>query len=226
MSGLVTIYGLFDPRSPEIITYVGYTRCPDKRLAEHRSEFKGRHRKARWVAYLRSFYLRPSMRVLEVVPFDTRKEAECRWIAHWLERNPALLNAAPGGGGPPRLDDPAWRAARSRTMLVVNNRPEVRAKHARPHLWSKGRFLFGPRLKNGKFTSDRRDLRPQRWGEKRRARRRETETQRRAERRAAGLCWKCGGARDDECVSCSHCRRFNRQSWRNRGANQEYNPAL
>jgi hypothetical protein len=96
---LYNIYGLFDPRDPQRIMYVG--KGAEKRAASHWKLFLrcGKAMNAflrHWFEKLKAENIQPGWRFLEenVVDWET---AEKNWIVLWRVVNPDLCNVADGG---------------------------------------------------------------------------------------------------------------------------------
>lgn len=100
---MTNIYGLFDPRQPDVVMYVG--KGNERRVTFHWQEFIN-HRKAsnglllHWFNQLQADGVRPEWRFLEVVDDAAWEGAEIKWIAYWREHNPKLCNLAKGGNSP------------------------------------------------------------------------------------------------------------------------------
>ncbi len=101
------IYGLYDPREPEVIRYVGWTirANPQQRLTHHVGEARaGRVQtfKARWIRKLLSEGVKPLMQVIETGVGAGWDAAEIRWIAqHRAIVGDRLTNGTLGGEGCP-----------------------------------------------------------------------------------------------------------------------------
>lgn len=87
----VSIYGLFDTRAPELIQYVGKTRCVEVRKNQHRNGNTGK-RVVEWIKNLEAEGFPFGIKVLEVVSSTIGAERERFWINHWGRKNPQLLN--------------------------------------------------------------------------------------------------------------------------------------
>jgi hypothetical protein len=119
---LTAIYGLFDPRNPEVICYVGKGLA--KRAAMHWSQFV-RHSTAcnknlvRWFAVLRTDGAEPGWCFLEEnVPLSMWEEREKFWIAYWRQKNPQLCNVTKGGNAwPPEAYNKGGRNVRRETQV-------------------------------------------------------------------------------------------------------------
>jgi hypothetical protein len=99
----VHIYGLFDPRSADIIMYVG--KGGDKRPQGHWRIFvkTGGAVNARlrhWLKKLQDEGVVPGWRFLQENVEDWQT-AERKWIAYWRFENPNLCNVADGGNAWP-----------------------------------------------------------------------------------------------------------------------------
>ena len=157
----VTIYGLFDPRCPALIMYVGQSVNHYRRLLQHRARDTGGTRLAKWLARLRSENHLAESRPLDVVSRSEMEQAERHWIAHWREQNPALLNMSDGGEhSPTDLNEVRRRAA-----LEVWSRPGEKERRSKRQLRpcpyrvdrsGQGRPHIGPLTKWGDFYDRRR----------------------------------------------------------------------
>lgn len=74
----VTIYGLYDPISPDTIKYVGQSSFPDQRLKQHQSKKDGATKA--WVSELQKLGRPVCMRVLEVTDHRNALIRESAWI--------------------------------------------------------------------------------------------------------------------------------------------------
>jgi hypothetical protein len=93
------IYGLFDPRNPDVIMYVG--KGPAVRAQCHWRNFINRDtacngRLLRWFASLLADGVKAQWQFIEKNVTDW-EEREKHWIAHWREKNPQLCNVLDGG---------------------------------------------------------------------------------------------------------------------------------
>jgi hypothetical protein len=95
------IYGLFDPREPEVIFYVGKglarrAACHWKNFRKYGDAVSGNLR--RRFESLQATGVEPGWRFLEDnVSLDGWEEREDFWILHWREKNPQLCNVLLGG---------------------------------------------------------------------------------------------------------------------------------
>jgi hypothetical protein len=99
------IYGLYDPRQPRMVMYVGKGLA--KRAAHHWPEFV-KHGTAEnklelaWFEQLRAAGVEPVWHFLETnVPVRRWHSREKAWSAYWRERNPNLCNVSKGGNAFP-----------------------------------------------------------------------------------------------------------------------------
>lgn len=93
------IYFLKDPENPNK-GYVGKTDNPKKRGVEHLSEAKSkRHYRANWIKSLAARGLRPSLYVIDEVPFEHWPQLEVAYIEFFLDQGYELVNGTPGGEG-------------------------------------------------------------------------------------------------------------------------------
>ncbi len=93
------IYGLFDPREPEVVKYVGYTGYnAEYRLQQHVAEAKQNKQNYRcnWIRSLLNVGIRPEVKVLEIVSESTWQEREKHWIDIFAD---SVTNGTAGGEG-------------------------------------------------------------------------------------------------------------------------------
>ena len=123
------IYGLVDPRSPEVIRYVGKANDVEERLRRHlrmgKRGFRHNNKLLKWIEELLAAELKPSIVVLEEVCFDDWQQCEKRWIVKMREANPDLLNLSSGGDGL-AVARKESREAQRIIQSEVWNRPGVR----------------------------------------------------------------------------------------------------
>ena len=98
------IYGLVDPRDSQVY-YIGKSDDPEQRLYQHLHDSVNRH-KRKWLVSLAGDGLKPSIKILEVVPADKWAEAETKWIAKGRGGGWPLTNIAAGGPHSPDYHDP------------------------------------------------------------------------------------------------------------------------
>jgi hypothetical protein len=102
------IYGLFDPRNPDVVMVVGETK---KRLSYRRAMYvahakyksaKGRRLvpSERWVVELLMQGVEPGIKLLARTSDTNWRSCERRFITIWRKKNPRLLNVHDGGNGP------------------------------------------------------------------------------------------------------------------------------
>lgn len=85
------IYGLVDPRKPEVVRYVGQTTNWAQRYLSHCQHTE--YGRGEWILGLRSADLWPDMVLLEEVPHRSlRSERETWWIREWQSKGGADLN--------------------------------------------------------------------------------------------------------------------------------------
>ncbi len=129
MSDVGTVYALCTP-TDGAIRYVGCTReSVIRRLRRHvsRARHDGMTPKDHWVRTLLDQGLRPTIRVLEVVPAEEMFTAERHWVGR-LSRH-GLLNATRGGRGMAGYSPSTETRAKIRAALVGRALPpETRAK--------------------------------------------------------------------------------------------------
>lgn len=86
------VYALVGP-TDHLVYYVGQTRNPTERLAEHLKARNHQGRKAEWVRNLKQQGQRPRMQILEIVTdAATALAKEQAWIHHFLEQKMPLFN--------------------------------------------------------------------------------------------------------------------------------------
>lgn len=93
----IKIYGLFDPRNPKIIRYVGKTKMSlRKRLQAHLDESRSKKHgtyKINWVNSLLHQNIKPEIRILEECTIDNWQERE----KYWISKLDNLTNSTEGG---------------------------------------------------------------------------------------------------------------------------------
>jgi len=95
------IYGLFDPREPWLMMYVGKGR--KERTQAHWKDFVRTDRAVNrkllgWFRRLKSSGVVPSWKFIEEnIPVEKWEQRERFWIAEWREVNPKLCNISDGG---------------------------------------------------------------------------------------------------------------------------------
>jgi len=97
-----TIYGLFDPREPAHIRYVGKTVNLKARINAHKgSASRGvKNHVYNWVRKLANDGVNFTYKVLEVIPAGgCWEDRERYWIYYYRELGHGLTNIADGGGG-------------------------------------------------------------------------------------------------------------------------------
>ena len=99
------LYTLADPRTPEAIRYVGWTkRTLDQRLWAHLYEVRRgnpKHHRAAWLRSLMAVGIRPLIRAVAVLELGDIKAAEVRYIAALRLCEVDLVNCTDGGDGAP-----------------------------------------------------------------------------------------------------------------------------
>ena len=123
----ILIYGLFDPRTPNVIMYVGKANNAGKRLRTHIREARNAKcptRKAKWILSLLAADVHPSVCILETVTRSNWRSRERYWIAHWRRLNPCMLNLADGGNGMT-----VTTAAIRKHLRAAFKDPTVRQRH-------------------------------------------------------------------------------------------------
>lgn len=91
-AGQYVVYALIDP-TDQLVYYVGQTRHPAKRLAEHVRTRIGQDARAAWLRSLHDRKQQPIMRILEMVTgLETALQQEQQWIRTFLEKGMPLVN--------------------------------------------------------------------------------------------------------------------------------------
>ncbi len=91
-AGQYAIYALIDP-ADQLVYYVGQTRNPAKRLAEHLRTHTSESAKAAWLRNLRERGQQPIMQILETVTgLETALKQEQKWILAFGEKGMPLVN--------------------------------------------------------------------------------------------------------------------------------------
>lgn len=80
MENTVHIYGLYDPRNPTVIKYVGQTDNIERRLVSHAARIKGNSNREQWIASMRKDGILPCLTILQTVPQADAASAEIAWI--------------------------------------------------------------------------------------------------------------------------------------------------
>ncbi len=104
MTKTTNIYGLYDPRRPRVVMYVG--KGLSGRAASHWRHFLNNSTAVNkllraWFQQMKAANAEPRWRIVEVVPVSRWEERERRWIAAWRKRNPRLCNVTRGGNAWP-----------------------------------------------------------------------------------------------------------------------------
>jgi uncharacterized Zn finger protein (UPF0148 family) len=96
------IYGLFDPRCPDVIWYVGKTNNHRTRLQYHRKDALCVERPTpvqKWIRRLHAEGVKIGLRLLADCPFSEWKFKEREMVALYRTKNLLLLNKLDGGNG-------------------------------------------------------------------------------------------------------------------------------
>lgn len=124
-SPLVAIYALTDPRDGTV-RYVGKSKRPQRRLAEHKGRGADNPWRARWIAEVRAAGYEPGLRILEWCSESEWKERERHWEAVFRSQGEPLTNLAECGKG--RIYYFSTEAGRAHMRAVLQesrSRPEV-----------------------------------------------------------------------------------------------------
>jgi predicted GIY-YIG superfamily endonuclease len=91
-AGQYVVYALIDP-ADQLVYYVGQTRNPTKRLAEHLRVGAGEGAKTAWLRSLREREQQPIIQILEtVIGLETALKQEQKWIQSFIEKGMPLVN--------------------------------------------------------------------------------------------------------------------------------------
>lgn len=97
------IYGLYDPRNPDVVMCVGETKqALTARLSSYIADARrGRKKLAAlpWIQTLLAQGIKPQIKLLAVTDDRNWRRCERRFISIWRKRNPALVNRHRGGNG-------------------------------------------------------------------------------------------------------------------------------
>ena len=102
MPKVTYIYGLFDPRIPDVIWYVGKSNNPHIRFQYHKKAARKENNNSpvqKWFRRLQAEDSEPRFRILETCPFSEWKERERAMISLHRKKNLLLLNVWDGGNG-------------------------------------------------------------------------------------------------------------------------------
>jgi hypothetical protein len=118
----IKIYGLYDPRTPNHISYVGGARDPLSRLKQH-SSLRSKLLVDQWIKKL------PQEVGMIILEENSTWERERFWIALYRAYGEAELNISNGGDHFPntveRMNHPAMRAIVSAAMKLAYLKPEA-----------------------------------------------------------------------------------------------------
>ena len=140
-SAAYLIYGLYHPRRPKIIRYVGKARHAQRRLFQHVSDAFGESPDniylAEWLRDLVKAGIVPAVRVLERVSADDSwEEREQYWIARYS--TPHLFNIRTGGHNGVwriRTEDASTRLADNAREQGKKNRGRVWVNNGTRNIW-------------------------------------------------------------------------------------------
>jgi hypothetical protein len=124
------IYLLIDPRSPDQIKYVGFTRYPlPYRLKGHLMDSSDTY-KARWIRTLLRHGVTPIIKLYKIVTWDTWAAEEILAISTFRDSGHKLVNTSNGGDGG------GTRSAETKRKISVNSKkmwsnPEYLQDHLR-----------------------------------------------------------------------------------------------
>ena len=149
------IYGLYDPREPKKVMYIGKSDKIDKRLACHISSARhanyNKQNRLVWIRTLLDEDILPCVKVLEECEFEVWKEREVFHIAKWREKNPDLTNMAKGGDD---YHTTSTREERSRRAIEAAARLTPEQRSARSLKGMEGRREKGLPLGRGNCSRE------------------------------------------------------------------------
>jgi hypothetical protein len=112
------IYGLVDPRQPDVVRYVGQTTRPAmERYCAHIAGRGAAVRMATWLASMRDEGIAPDMVLLErVARKASLYEREMRWIAEFRAKGMADVNSCVPGWAVAGLPCPKRKRKKARSL--------------------------------------------------------------------------------------------------------------
>lgn len=119
---VVTIYGLYDPREPDAVRYIGFSAKPAQRLNAHIKEAQkstSNNHRLNWIRSLLAQEVMPSWRSLDEISSSLRDAAqrEIDLISHYRADGHNLTNGTNGGDG-----SVLWTPQMSSTRSVLSSR--------------------------------------------------------------------------------------------------------
>lgn len=96
------IYGLRDPRIPDVVWYVGKTNNHHNRLQYHLKDAKANRKPTpvqKWISRLQTEGVKPILSTLTECPFSEWKQTEREFISQYRKKNLLLINKMDGGNG-------------------------------------------------------------------------------------------------------------------------------
>jgi hypothetical protein len=123
------IYALVDPRTG-YVRYVGKANDPKNRYSRHLAYYvleRGDRRTTSWIKELLAIDLKPTLKILDEVPFSGWQDFEKRWIAYFraIPGYPELVNGTDGGGYTYRKAAPKGFKRRKETRKRGRHRHKV-----------------------------------------------------------------------------------------------------
>lgn len=140
------IYALCDPRDDRV-RYIGKTDNPDRRYKAHLIE-KSRTYRTNWIKSLAALGLKPKLKIIEIVSFQSTTEWEAReryWIAYYRNIYSDLTNGSDGGDcGPDCTGKHLIKSEIGRKNIIAalikrNKSPEMREVSRKNGLSHKGK---------------------------------------------------------------------------------------
>lgn len=128
---MINIYGLYDPREPAVVRYIGKTeKALVKRLSRHLSEARAgtKNFRCNWIRKLLSFGVTPEIRLLEECKVEDWQAREKHWIAlHKL----TITNGTMGGDGLSAPSDEIRKkiSAANKGRFLGKKMPERSSEH-------------------------------------------------------------------------------------------------
>lgn len=154
------IYALVDPETNEV-RYIGKANNPQERYKRHLRKDEDHFHKTHWINKLRSQGLKPTLQILEEVPYAHWGERERYWIAFYRAQGCQLTNLAEGGkGGNPgpetRAKIAAWHIGRPSPTKGVKRGPSPLRGVKRPPYSDEWKAKIGNGNRGKKRTPEQR----------------------------------------------------------------------
>lgn len=147
------IYTLSDPRSPDVIRYVGKSNNPETRLNFHLYDsFLKKHKTKRtcWLKSLRKLGLKPVLEVVDVVSLSEWQFWECYYISLFRSWGFKLVNMTDGGEG---LNNPSEEVVNTIKKKCKENACKYWLGKKRPPFSEEWRRKLGEKSTGRKFPN-------------------------------------------------------------------------